>query len=87
MTMELEECIKDGFDDSLRDYLQSEEYQQRQDKVDEMVNSFRISLRADQQLQLTKIIDAITSEDGSMALEAYIHGVVEGIALRNKVIK
>ena len=87
MTMELEECIKDGFDDSLRDYIQSEEYQQRQDKVDEMVNSFRISLRADQQLQLTKIIDAITSEDGIMALEAYIHGVVEGIALRNKVIK
>lgn len=87
MTMELEECIKDGFDDSLRDYIQSEEYQQRQDKVDEMVNSFRISLRADQQLQLTKIIDAITSEDGNMALEAYIHGFVEGIALRNKVIK
>lgn len=53
MTMELEECIKDGFDDSLRDYIQSEEYQQRQDKVDEMVNSFRIGLRADQQLQLT----------------------------------
>ena len=26
MTMELEECIKDGFDDSLRDYTQSEEY-------------------------------------------------------------
>lgn len=24
--MELEECIKDGFDDSLRDYIQSEEY-------------------------------------------------------------
>jgi ribosomal 50S subunit-associated protein YjgA (DUF615 family) len=26
MTMELEEYIKDGFDDSLRDYIQSEEY-------------------------------------------------------------
>lgn len=26
MTMELEECIKDGFDDSLRDYIRSEEY-------------------------------------------------------------
>ena len=25
-TMELEECIKDGFDDSLREYIQSEEY-------------------------------------------------------------
>ena len=26
MTMELEECIKDGFDDSLRDCIQSEEH-------------------------------------------------------------
>lgn len=26
MTMEIEECIKDGFDDSLRDFIQSEEY-------------------------------------------------------------
>jgi hypothetical protein len=26
MTMELEGYIKDGFDDSLRDYIQSEEY-------------------------------------------------------------
>ena len=26
MTMELEECIKHGFDDSLRDYIQSGEY-------------------------------------------------------------
>ena len=26
MTMELEECIKDGFDDSLKDFIQSEEY-------------------------------------------------------------
>ena len=87
MTMELEECIKDGFDDSLRDYIQSEEFIQRQEKVDDMITALRINLNADQQLQLSKIIDSITSEDGRMALTAYVHGVVEGIALRNKVIK
>lgn len=38
--MELEECIKDGFDDSLRDYIQSEEYKQRQDEIEEMISSF-----------------------------------------------
>lgn len=86
MTMELEECIKDGFDDSLRDYIQLDEYQQRQDEIEEMISSFRSVLSADQQLRLIKIIDAITSEDGKTALEAYTHGVVEGIALRKKYI-
>lgn len=87
MTMELEECIKDGFDDSLRDYIQSEEYIKGQEKIDDIITRLRINLNADQQLQLNTIIDTITSEDGKMALTAYIHGVVEGIALRNKVIK
>ena len=59
--MELEECIKDGFDDSLRDYIQSEEYKQRQDEIEEMISSFRGVLSVDQQLRFIKIIDAITS--------------------------
>lgn len=42
MTMELAECIKENFDESLREYIQSEEYQQRQDKVDEMVIRFEL---------------------------------------------
>lgn len=87
MTMELEGYIKDGFDDSLRDYIQSEEYIKGQEKIDDIITRLRINLNADQQLQLNTIIDTITSEDGKMALTAYIHGVVEGIALRNKVIK
>ena len=87
MTMELEECIKDGFDDSLWDYIQSEEYIKGQEKIDDIITRLRINLNADQQLQLNTIIDTITSKDGKMALTAYIHGVVEGIALRNKVIK
>lgn len=84
--MELEECIKDGFDDSLRDYIQSEEYKQRQDEIEEMISSFRSVLSVDQQLRFIKIIDAITSEEGKTALEAYTRGVVEGIALRKKYI-
>ena len=87
MTLELEEYIKNNFDESLREFIQSEEYIQRQEKVDDMISSFRINLHADQQLQLNKIINVITSIDGNIALEAYIHGVVEGIALRNKFVK
>lgn len=88
ITLELEECIKDAVEDSMKEYMQSEEYvQQKQEKADDMISSFRINLHADQQLQLNKIIDVITSIDGNIALEAYIHGVVEGIALQNKFVK
>lgn len=35
MTMELEECIKDGFDDSLRDYIRSEDMSQQSSRKED----------------------------------------------------
>ena len=87
MTMELEECIKDGFDDSLREYIQSEEYQQRQDELDKLICSFQINMSSEKKIQFKKIIDAIVADDGIIALEAYTRGVIEGIALQNKYVK
>ena len=39
-----------------------------------------------QQQQFNEIIDAISDDNSKLASEAYMHGVVEGIALRGKVI-
>lgn len=86
MTLVLEECIKNSFDESLKDYIQSEAYEQEQEKIDEKVRSFRVGLSNEQKQQFNEILDAITTEDGKLALQAYMHGTVEGIALRNKVI-
>ena len=75
--MELEECIKDAFDASLEEYMKSKDYiSERQRTTEKLI----------QQQQFNEIIDAISDDNSKLASEAYMHGVVEGIALRGKVI-
>ena len=40
----------------------------------------------EQKQQLNTMLNAISNCDGLFASEAYLHGVVEGIALRGKVV-
>jgi ribosomal 50S subunit-associated protein YjgA (DUF615 family) len=86
MTMELEEYIKDGFDDSLRDYIQSEEYvSAKQQERRAMV--YLVSLLNESQITaLHSFLDAATASNSMILSESYLHGVVEGIALRNKIV-
>jgi len=85
--VEIEEYIKDAFEDSLHYFTQTHEYKQERNEVNNMIISFRIGLSDIQQIQLNEIIDAITISDGKLASEAYLHGIVEGISLREKVIR
>lgn len=85
MTMELEECIKDGFDESLRVYIQSEEYTRLKQQEGRLLLYLQAGLSDIQKQQLTAYLDAATEVHSALASEAYVHGVVEGIALREKV--
>lgn len=84
--MELEECIKDAFDASLEEYMKSKDYIAERQKTTEKLKTFRAGLSDIQKQQFNEIIDAISDENSKLASEAYMHGVVEGIALRGKVI-
>ena len=84
--MELEEYIKDGFDDSLRDYIQSEEYVSAKQQERRALAYLESLLTKDQQQAFHSFLDATTSCNSMLLSEAYMHGVVEGIALRNKVV-
>ena len=86
MTMELEECIKDGFDDSLRDYIQSEEYVSAKQQERRGLAYLEGLLNESQIKALHSFLDAATNCNSMLLSEAYMHGVVEGIALRNKVV-
>lgn len=85
-TVEIEECIKDAFEDSMQLFVQTEEYKKERDEINDMIITFRAMLDVNRQLQFNEIMDAITVADGKLASEAYLHGVVEGIALREKII-
>ena len=86
MTMELEECIKDGFDDSLRDYIQSEEYASAKQQEKRCLAYLEKLLNRNQKEALHSFMDAATTSNSMLLSEAYLHGVVEGIALRKKVV-
>lgn len=85
--MELEEYIKDGFDDSLRDYIQSEEYQAQKQQEKQLLKAFQSDLSQEQKAQFNRFLDAATTSNSMLLSQAYLHGVVEGIALRNKIIR
>lgn len=84
--MELEECIKDALEESMQAYIHSEKYQQQKQRVDDMVTYFRDGLSESQIRKFNAILDAISDQNSTFASEAYMHGVVEGIALHGKVI-
>lgn len=84
--MELEECIKDNFDESLRVYIQSQEYTRLKQQEDRLLSYLQVGLSDDiQKQQLGAYLDAATEVHSALASEVYVHGVVEGIALREKV--
>ena len=83
--MELEECIKDNFDESLRVYIQSQEYTRLKQQEDRLLSYLQAGLSDIQKQQLGAYLDAATEVHSTLASEAYVHGVVEGIALREKV--
>ena len=83
--MELEECIKDNFDDSHRDFIRSDEYTRLKQQEDRLLSYLQAGLSDIQKQQLGAYLDAATEVHSALASEAYVHGVVEGIALREKV--
>jgi ribosomal 50S subunit-associated protein YjgA (DUF615 family) len=84
--MELEECIKDSFDDSLRDYIQSEEYVSAKQQ-ERRAMAYLVSLLSEsQKIALNSFLDAATASNSMLLSESYLHGVVEGIALRKKIV-
>ena len=86
MTMELEECIKDGFDDSLRDYICSKEYVSAKKQEGRCLVYLESLLNDSQKNALHAFLDTTTNTNSMLISEAYMHGVVEGIALRKKVV-
>lgn len=85
--MELEECIKDALEESMQAYIHSEKYQEQKQSGNDMITDFRAGLSDDQVRKFNAILDTISNQNSMFASEAYMHGVVEGIALRGKVIR
>jgi hypothetical protein len=84
--MELEECIMDSIEEAMKSYTESEEYKKQKTEINTMLAAFRSELNPEQQNKFNRLVDAINISDGKFASKAYVTGVVNGIALREKTL-
>lgn len=84
--MGLADVIKDTMDGALKDYLESEEYQRQADEIEQLEKKLKVSLTPAQKKLLMELLDKISYCDGKFAMEAYVTGVVRGIALRDQYV-
>lgn len=77
--------IKDNFDESLRVYIQSQEYTRLKQQEDRLLSYLQAGLSDMQKQQLGAYMDATTEVHSALASQDYVNGVVDGIALREKV--
>lgn len=85
--MELEEYIKDATDEAMSDYIKSEKYKEHKKQINDLLRNMRENLSSEKMILLNQLLDAISVCDGEFASEAYLQGVVEGIALCKKKIR
>ena len=84
--MKPDSCMKGALDDSMKEYNLSDACMERRHEINHMISTLRITLSPEQSRQLNRLLKAIDRDDSLFASEAYMHGVVEGIALRNKYV-
>ena len=84
--MGLAEVIKDTMDSALKGYLESEEYQQQTDEIDQLEEELKAVLAPDQKKLLMCLLDKINDCNGRLASEAYVSGAFQGIAFHDKYV-
>ncbi|NBL00651.1 MAG: hypothetical protein EOM50_22160 [Erysipelotrichia bacterium] len=82
--MPLETQIKNTLNDSMRDYIESETYKKQVENINNQVQELRSQLNEQQQQQLDALIEDIKNCTNSFSSEAYLVGVIKGIALTEK---
>lgn len=65
----------------------SEKYKEHKKQINDLLRNMRENLSSEKMILLNQLLDAISVCDGAFASEAYLQGVVEGIALCKKKIK
>ena len=85
--MELKECIKDAIDGAMQSYILTDLYKEKRIIINESIESLRKKLDSGCRKELNSILDLISNLDAEFATEAYVSGVVNGIALRDGIMK
>ena len=83
----LESYIADSMEESMQPYINSEEYQTCKATVNTKLVAFRSGLNAAQQKEFNLLMDMMNNAHAEFASKAFVYGTVNGIALREQVLR
>nr|DAR33976.1 MAG TPA: hypothetical protein [Caudoviricetes sp.] len=88
MTYDLEDCIKDSYDDTMKTYLKSPEYEKEGWDINQMYYELRniLELPEDKNM-LDTLINALEEKSLATSKEAYYRGVVLGMSHSKHLLK
>jgi len=71
----------------MQTYIQSDEYQTQKNAINQKMVEFHKGLSEAQQKEFNQLINMIDDAHAEFVEKAYVYGVVNGIALREQVLK
>ncbi len=83
----LENGIADSMEESLQPYILSDEYQAQKTDINQKMVEFRKGLNEAQQKEFNQLMDMLNDAHADYATKAFVFGAVNGIALREQVLK
>lgn len=83
----LENNIADSMEESMQPYINSEEYQSSKAAINTKLVDFRSGLNPAQQREFNLLMDMMNDAHAEFASKAFVCGAVNGIALRDQVLK
>ena len=83
----LSQCIAGGIEEAMQMYINSDDYQIPHKTVNAKIAAFRSSLSTAQQTEFNQLINEIDTVNAEFIDQAYVTGVVNGIALRESISK
>ena len=86
MNYDLEECIKDSYDDTMKEYLESDNNKQAGWELNKIFLKLRGRLSPEEQQILDEAYNGLEAMKDAEAHEAYYRGVVLGMSQRQKVL-
>lgn len=77
---ELNVILQEFCDESMRDFVRSEQFADEQDEIIGMITDLRSSLSPEQKRFLNQLIDKINDSDSRFTYEAFKQGFLMGMA-------
>ena len=87
MKTALESYIADSMDESMQPYIASEEYQSSRATINTKLVEFRSGLSPAQQKEFNLLMNMVNDAHAEFSSKAFVTGAVNGIALREQVLR